>query len=143
MKKLALVLLTVIFSIPGFSSEPAGMWIQTNDTKIECTKVVVHYDHLTMVCTDGKKKSIPIWEVNSYSKKGKVYVRQSIYTKKYVKGDKKTSVFMELVASKDGMDLLNYRSKDSGVREFVYKEKQLIQELNKTNKKEFHQFFGV
>ena len=143
MKKLALVLLTVIFSIPGFSGEPTETWIKTNGGQIECTRVAVHFDHLTIICPNGKKQSIPIWDVNSYSKKGKVYVRQSIYTKKYVKGDKKTSVFMEHVASKDGMDLLKYKNSESGVREFVYKDKQLIQELNKTNRKEFHQFFGV
>jgi len=143
MKKLALVLLTALFSIPGFSGEQTENWIQTNDGQFECTKVVVHSDYLTMTCTDGKKQNIAIKDIVSYSKNGKVFIKQSIYTKKYVKGDKKREVFMKLVTSKDGMDLLKYSSYKTGVREFVFKGKQLIQELNKTNRNEFYQFFGV
>ncbi len=143
MKKLTLVLLTALFCIPIFSGEPTETWVQTNDGQVECTKVAVHSDYLTMTSTDGKKQNVAIKDISSYSKNGKVYVKQSIYTKAFIKGDKKSEVFMKLVASKDGMDLLKYSTTEAGVREFVYKDKQLIQELNKTNRKEFHQFFGI
>lgn len=143
MKKLAFVLLTALFCFPVFSGEPTETWVQTADGQVECTKVAVRSGHLTMTCIDGKKQNIAIKDIISYSRNGKVYVKQSIYTKKYVQGDKKSEVFMRLVASKDDMDLLRYSNSENGNREFVYKGKQLIQELNKTNKKEFYQFFGV
>lgn len=143
MKKLAFVLLAALISSTAFCGEPDESWVKTDDGQTPCEKVVVHKTYLTMTCTDGKREKIPVSEVSSYSRNGKVYIKQSIYTGKYQKGDKKSEVFMKLVSSKDGMDLLTYSDAGNGQREFVFNGKQLIQEINKTNRKEFYEFFGI
>lgn len=143
MKKLAIVLLTALFSTTAFCGEPGESWVKTGDGQTPCEKVVVRKDHLSITSTDGKQEQIPLNKVTSYSKNGKVFIKQSIYTGIYQKGDRKSEVFMKLIASKDGMDLLKYSDNENGVREFVFNGTQLIQELNKINKKEFHEFFGV
>ena len=143
MKRLAFVLLAALISSSAFCGEPEESWVKTDDGQTPCEKVVVHKGYLTMTCTDGKQERIPLNEVSSYLKNGKVFIKQAIYTGKYHKGDKKNEVFMKLVSSKDGMDLLTYNDSGNGVREFVFSGKQLIQEINKTNRKEFYEFFGI
>lgn len=144
MKKLAFVLLAAIISSSAMCSEPAESWIKTDDGQTQCEKVIVHKDYLIMTCTDGKQQNIPLSEVTSYSKKGKVYIKQAIFTEKYYQKDiKKSEVFLKLIASKDDMDLLSYKDSKNGTREFVFRGDQLVQELNQANRKEFHEFFGV
>ena len=143
MKKLAFFLLAALLSTAAFCGEPEESWVKTDGGQTPCEKVVVHKGYLTMTCTDGKQEKISLEDVTSYSKNGKVYIKQSIYTGKYQKGDKKSEVFMKLVSSKDGMDLLTYSDPGNGVREFVFSGNQLIQEINKTNRKEFYEFFGI
>ena len=143
MKRLAFILLAALISFGAFCGEPEESWVKTDDGQTPCEKVVVRKSYLAVTCTDGKQKNIPLNEVTSYSKNGKVYIKQSIYTGKYQKGDKKSEVFMKLVSSKDGMDLLTYNDTGNGLREFVFKGKQLIQEINIANKKEFYEFFGI
>ena len=142
MKKLALVLLAALISTTAFCGEPGESWVKTDNGQTPCEKVAVRKGYLTMICADGKQENIPLDEVTSYSKNGKVYIKQSIYTGMYHKGDKKSEVFMKLVVSKDGMDLLKY-SGSNGLREFVFNGNQVIQELSKTNRKEFYEFFGI
>ena len=143
MKKLAFILLTALISSTAFCGEPDESWVKTDEGQIQCEKLVVHKGYLAVTCTDGKQEKIPIDEVTSYAKNGKVYIKHSIFTDTYQKGAKKSEVFMKLVASKDGMDLLTYSGYGSGVREFVFSGEQLIQELNKENRKEFYEFFGI
>ena len=89
MRRLAIILLTVLFSTTAFCGEPGESWVKTGDGQTPCEKVVVHKDYLAMTCTDGRQENIPLDEVISYSKNEKVFVKQSIYTGKYQKGEKK------------------------------------------------------
>lgn len=142
MKKLAFILLAALISTTAFSVEPEESWVESDEGQTLCEKLVVHKDYLSIDCTDGKKKEIPLNKVTSYSKNGKVFIKQSIYTETYQPGVEKSEVFMRLIASKDGMDLLKYTG-SKGTREFVFNGNQLIQELNSTNLKDFHEFFGI
>ena len=144
MKKLAFILLAALIGTTAFCNEPGESWVETDDGQTPCEKVVVSKKYITMTCTDGEQQKIPLNEVSSYSKNGIVYIKHSIYTEAYQPGAKKKDVFMKLVASKEGMDLLSFTG-STGVREFVFKGDQLIQELNSTNpsRKDFHEFFGI
>ena len=86
MKKLAFVLLTALLSTTAFCGEPGASWVKTDDGQTACEKVVVHKAFLTITCADGRQENIPMDEVASYSKNGKVFVKQSIYTGQYHKG---------------------------------------------------------
>lgn len=144
MKKLAFVLLAALISSAAFCGEPEESWVRTDNGQTQCEKVSVRKGYITMSCTGGKQEKIPLSEVTSYSKNGEVYIKHSIYTETYQPGVKKNEVFMKLVASKDGMDLLRYVG-NKGVREFVFKGDQLIQELisNNPNRKDFYEYFGI
>lgn len=144
MRKLAFVLLSALIGATAYCNEPEETWVKTGEGQTQCEKVVVRKGYITMSCTDGKQQTIPISEVTSYSKKGTVYIKHSIYTETYQPGAKKSEVFMKLVASKDGVDLLRYVG-NIGVREFVFKGDQLLQELVDTNpnRKYYYEFFGI
>ncbi len=144
MKKLAFILLTALISTTAFCAEPDESWVKTDEGQTQCEKVVVRKGYLYVTCKDGKQQQFPVSEVTSYSKKGKTYIKHSIFTENYQPGAKKSEVFMQLVASKDGMDLLRYTG-STGVRVFVFKGDQLVQELISTNpnRKEYYEFFGI
>jgi predicted CopG family antitoxin len=102
MKKLIVVLSVAVLSIAGFAREPGTRFVVTKDGKFDCKQISFGMQNARIVLTNGKKSTIPIENINSYTVDGKQYDRLEMNKKGK---DATSEVFMELVKTRDDLSL--------------------------------------
>jgi hypothetical protein len=101
MKKLIVVFSVVMFSIAGFASKPAARYVVTKDGRFDCKQISFGMQNARIVLSNGKKSTIPIENINSYTIDGKQYDKLELNKK----GKDASEVFMELVKTRDDLSL--------------------------------------
>lgn len=139
MKKLFFLLLTVVYCLSGIASEPASSWVKTKEGKIECKKVTLNSESATITFDNGEKKSIPVNTIISYSIKGKVFDKMTLY----VNGRRSDQVFMQLIKTGEEYNLYEYVQKDGTTSSFVYKGDELYTTLTDDNRRGFDRYFNL
>lgn len=121
MKKLLVILVTVLLCLPGFSG---NNWMETGNGKIDCKRINLRLNKANIVTEDGHKMGINYRDINSFSQDGKVYVKLRLYEE-----NKPTNkmAFMELVGTWNNLKLVKLTSQDIGfndksesIRYFIY-----------------------
>ncbi len=105
MKKLLLLFLAAGICLSGLAIEPTGGWYVTSSGKTDCRKITMGMNKARIELPDGKKFSLPIEEITSYSIEGKIYNKMQLY-----ENGKPTDqmVFMELVKSHEDCNLYRF-----------------------------------
>jgi hypothetical protein len=148
MKKLLIVLSAVTLSIAAFSSKPAAGFIVTKDGKFDCRQISFGIQNARIVLMNGKKSTIPVENINSYTVDGKQYDKLELNKK----GKVATSeVFMELVKTRDDLSLYRlshidydlYPSFQKVDNYYVYQNGKLYMELSNKSLPSVLQYFDV
>jgi len=148
MKKIIIVLSAVVLSIAAFASEPAARFIVTKDGKFDCKQISFGMQNARIVMTNGKKSTIPIENINSYTVDGKQYDRLELNKKGK---DASSEVFMELMKTRDDLSLyrlshVDYESEPALQKVdnyYVYQNGKLYLELSNKSLPSVLQFFDV
>lgn len=116
----------------------AGEWVKTAEGQLDCSKVSVHKATTQVTLATGEKKNIPTSDIESYSVKGKEYVRKPFYEK----GNIKSTVFMEFVKTMDDMSLYKFTDMENSLtRYYMFKDGDYYMEITPASMKEFAAFF--
>jgi hypothetical protein len=102
MKKLIVVFSVVMFSIAGFASKPTARYIVTKEGRFDCKQISIGMQNARIVLTNGKKSTIPIENISSYTLDGRQFDKLELDKKGK---DATREVFMELVKSRDDLSL--------------------------------------
>jgi hypothetical protein len=107
MKKLFVLLVAAVYCLGGIAAEPTGSWIFSNTGKMNMKKISFGVSKAKIVLENGKKLTIPITQLSSYSVNGKVFNKLPLY-----KNGKPTGqmVFMELIGTQGELSLYRYES---------------------------------
>jgi hypothetical protein len=137
-----------VLSIAGFAREPATRFIVTKDGKFDCRQISFGMQNARIVLTNGKKSTIPIENIYSYTLDGKQYDKLELNKKgKNAPGE----VFMELMKTRDDLSLyrLSHIDYDSDPafqkvdNYYVYKNGKLYLELSNKSLPSVLQYFEV
>jgi hypothetical protein len=107
MKKLLVLLLVAGYCLTGIATEPASSWIMSASGKMDVKRINLGTFKARIVLENGKKLTIPIDQLDTYSVNGKVFNKLPLY-----KNGKPTGqmVFMELLKTQGELSL--YRCTD-------------------------------
>ena len=94
MKKLLVLLVAAVYCLAGIAAEPSSSWILSNAGKMNMKKINLGVFKAKIVLENGKKLTIPIDQLNTYSVNGKVFNKLPLYKNGKATGHNK---FMELL----------------------------------------------
>ncbi len=149
MKRLFFLLLAVGYCLASISAEPAGSWILSNTGKLNMKKISFGVSNARIVLENGKKLTIPVEQISSYSINGKVFNKLPLYKEGKSTGQ---MAFMELVKTKGELSLYKYGmtddfvSPDLQVRTYnylLYNGDKLQQELDQKSMPDIFKSFGI
>jgi hypothetical protein len=117
-----------------------GTWVQTDQGKLDCKKIVLYSKVAKLQMENGEKKSIPIDQITSYSDNGKVFNKMPFYERGIIT----KKVFMELLKTRDdGLSLYKYLNPNGDVDEFIYKGEILHMYVDLSTREKINKEFGL
>jgi hypothetical protein len=147
MKKVFLLLLTVVICFAGTAKLPADSWIISEKGKMNCKQVQVGSLNARILLQDGKKIVVPLAQINSYSLNGKVYNKLTLNNNGKSSNRK---VFMELVKTRKGYSLYKYYRCDIESPHdcyYIYKGEQFCYALDESMEpkrlKNLFRYYGI
>jgi hypothetical protein len=148
MKKLIVVFSVVMLSLAGFASKPDARYVVTKDGRFDCKQISFGMQNAHIVLTNGKKSTIPIENINSYTIDGKQFDKLELNKKGK---DVPSEVFMELVKTRDDLSLYRLSHVDYDLypdsqkvnNYYVYKNGKQYLELTDKSLPSVLQFFDV
>jgi hypothetical protein len=144
MKKLLVILVAVLFCMPGFSGND---WMQTGHGKIDCKRINLRLNKANIVLEDGQKMAVNYSDVNSFSQDGKVYVKLRLFEE-----NKPTNkmAFMELMGTWNNLKLVKLSvrnigsgSEDESSRYYLYDGSKFHLQLDDRTLKNTCETFGL
>lgn len=132
MKKTLLFLLIIAYCVTGNAIIPENSWIVSKDGLMNCKQISVKNSKVKILLFDGNYITVPLNQINSYSKNGKVFRRLILYRN----GEPtKRMEFMQLLKSRDGYCLYKYNPYDPGLPYdcyYIYKDDKLCYALDES-----------
>lgn len=132
MKKALLLIMTLAYCIISSAAHPPDSWVITKNGKMDCKYIRVGTSKAKILLQDGKKITIPLVQINSYSLNGKVFRRLSINRNGKHSNE---MIFMELLKTKDGYSLYKHnRHDDESPYDcyYIYRDDQFCYALDKS-----------
>lgn len=111
MKKFFVFLAIVTFAISGMAANETDYAI-FNGKAYFCEHAKVLFNKIRLHWEDGTDLIIPLKEVDTYCVDGRIFNRLPLLCKK---GEVKQSVFLELVAQRNGLKIYRYCSMDDSL----------------------------
>jgi len=111
MKNLVVLLSVLMFCLGGIARDLGTSWVETNEGRIDCEKIILGYNNARIVLDNGQRSTIALSKVKSFSIDGKVFTKLPLY-----KEGKPTSqmVFMELIKNNGELSLYKYTTFNLG-----------------------------
>jgi hypothetical protein len=79
MKKLMVLLVTAGYCLASMAKEPIGSWILSNSGKMDVKKINMGAFKARIVLENGKKLTIPVDQLDTYSVNGKIFNKMPLY----------------------------------------------------------------
>ena len=102
MKTLFIMLITLTYCMGISAVRVNNDYIVANDEKTTCKKVNVKKNEVRVICENGMEKIIKKSDVTEFSKKGKTFVKLSVYKNQQLTDH---TAFMELIRDVNGYKL--------------------------------------
>ncbi len=140
MKKL-LVILSVVLISASLTAQSGGDYVKTNDGTFFLKKIKVNKDEsISGIKSNGERTKFDKDEVVAYVVKGDYFQKMPIYENNVFTGEKD---FMKLLETKKGMVLLEYKPQSKAKKYFVFKDQQLVVEMDEKNKQSLTAYFDL
>jgi hypothetical protein len=140
MKQL-LAILSVVLISASLTAQSGGDYVKTNDETFFFKKIKVNKDEsISGIKSNGERSTFDKDEVTAYVVKGDYYQKMPVFENNVFTGEKD---FMKLIETKKGMVLLEYKTQNKITKYFVFKDQQLVVEMDEKNKQSLTAYFDL